>query len=94
MPILDLCVGDVVRVERAFSSSDESLQVLLQSGTVGVVESIDTDGDALVRFPTLCGMRCTARWVVRKSFGNMAQRSREGHKAATLLPKTPSSLKP
>lgn len=72
VPIDELIVGDVIRVEEHFTSSDESLRVMLRKQTIGVVESMDADGDALIRFPSLTGLRCSARWVLRTSFVNMS----------------------
>ena len=48
-----LTVGDVVRVERRFASGDGVLQIMLTKGVKGVVEHLDEDGDAQVRFPAL-----------------------------------------
>ena len=55
--------GGVLRVKTGFSSGDEA-QVDLASGAVGIVEQVDNDGDALVRFPTMTAYRNRARWVL------------------------------
>ena len=68
MAIEELGVMDVVRVERNLASADEALQVALPNGSVGVVENVDEDGDALVCFPALIGSRCSATWVTRTCF--------------------------
>ena len=69
--IQDLKVGDVVRVDKSFATADESLPVLLQRFTNGVVEYIDVDGDASVRFPSLTGLKCCACRVLRGDFGKL-----------------------
>ena len=68
-----LTVGDVVRVERRFASGDEVLQIMLTKGVKGVVEHLDEDGDAQVRFPALSGLRCTLRWVLAADFAHLSR---------------------
>ena len=80
----ELVVGDVVRIETAFTTADENMQILLKEGTTGIVESVDCDGDAQVRFPFLAGVPCSLRWVLQKHSGTMsACRISTGHLEAT-----------
>ena len=66
-----IVVGDVVRIDQRFSTADD-LQVMLESGTKGVVEQLDEDGDAQIRIPFLSGLRCSLRWVVAADFPKMS----------------------
>ena len=72
-PIDELVVGNVVRVETRFETADEPLQVMVAKSTKGVVEHVDSDGDALIRFPSLGGLRCNTRWVLSADFGKMSR---------------------
>ena len=69
--------GDVVRVDSEFKSSDESVQVTLPSGLMGVVESLDDDGDAQINFPSLGGVRSSTRWVIKANFKRLCAQKRK-----------------
>ena len=42
-------------------------------GVKGVVEHLDADGDAQVRFPALSGLRCTLRCVLAADFVHLSR---------------------
>lgn len=63
-------IGEVVKVKAGFLSVDET-QVALVPGAVGVIEEIDKDGDAIVRFPSMIAFQNRARWVLKKNFKDM-----------------------
>ena len=68
-----------------FASSDESLQVMLPSKTMGVVVGLDKDGDAQICFPALGSLKCCIRWALHNNFGKMSM-ARPSHKAKTKTP--------
>ena len=69
-----LPVGDVIQTKTAFLSNDE-VPATLTSASVGIVEEVDGDGDALIRFPTRADLRNRARWVVKSKFKELTSRT-------------------
>jgi len=72
-----LKIGDVVRVDKGFLSGD-SFRVELAPGNTGIVEEIDEDGDAQIRFPGLKQVRCRLRWVLKDGFCKLLRIDRKG----------------
>ena len=64
-------VADVVCIEKMVRSGDE-MSTTLAPGLVGLVVSIDEDGDAQVRFPDLQRMRCQLVWVLKRDYASLS----------------------
>lgn len=45
--------GDIVRSSKSISTSDDTVQIMIQKGTVGYISRVDQEGDAKVFFPSL-----------------------------------------
>ena len=69
--------GDFVKCDDEFMSGDER-RILLKSGDVGTVETLDEDGEAHVRFSGLGMMRNKVKilsvrhWVLRDCFKKLS----------------------
>ena len=66
--------GDVVQASVAFLSIDV-VPVAITPASVGVVEHVDDDGDALIRFPDRIDLRNRSRWVKKQQLKSMMRRS-------------------
>ena len=59
--------GSMVQVLNSFMSSNQQNPVSLPRGDIGVVETIDKDGDAFIQF----GSTAPRQWVNKKNFPNL-----------------------
>ena len=64
--------GEVVRVHRDFMSGEER-GILLRVEDYGIVENLDEDGDAQVRFPGLRKVVNKHRWVLKPCFEKLSR---------------------
>ena len=53
---MEAATGDIIRVAKVFLSADE-FRISFRPGLASIVESIDGNGDASVRFPQLDKVR-------------------------------------
>ena len=61
-----------MKVASEFMSGDER-RTLLKPGDVGIVETLDADGDATVHFPSLEHVKNKHRWVLKNCFGELVR---------------------
>ena len=58
-------IGNIVQDEHPVMTNDTTLQVRLLARIWGQITSIDEDEDFLVDFPSLHGLRCTQRCMLK-----------------------------
>ena len=76
-PLTSPVVGDVVRVDKIFISADETVQISFPVGSLGVIDFLDEDGDLQINFPSLGGVKCTIRWLLKKNIKSLMVSQRQ-----------------
>ena len=75
-------------MDKKFRSAGEAIQVEFVVGSVGIVDSVDDDGDAKIIFPCLMGVRCCTRWVLKRDYKHLSVSQSSAGTARGCVPLT------
>ena len=67
---LPLQIGNIIRIEKDFLVGDDH-RIDFKTEMIGVVETIDGDGDGYVRFPAFATVTNKMRWISKRHFAHL-----------------------